>query len=135
MERPTLETRTAAASDGRIVGAQFFFVVLVSHGRSASRPVLLPGSVLAPESATRHDALYVRLPGSVSAPGSGTRHDARVRRGVSNECGSRLPMWRRAVRLLSVDAAAHELVLRALSVRGTIYDVCELFDGLGSALP
>ena len=127
MARPTLETRPAAASAGRIVEAQLFVVVLVSHGGGASRQVILPGSVLAPGSAMRHDALYIRLPGSVPAPGSGTQHDARVKRGVSNECGSRLPMWRRAVRSLSVDAAAHEPVLRGLSVRATMCDVCELF--------
>ena len=59
------------------------------------------------------------LPWLVPAPESGTRHDARVRLGVSNECGTLLPMWRDGVRSLSVDAAAYEPVLGALSIHTT----------------
>ena len=63
---------------------------------------------------------------SVPSPKSGTRHDARVRPGMSKECGLMLPMWRDAVRSLSVDATAHEPVLGALSVNATVCKPIEM---------
>ena len=60
-------------SEGAKVGAQPLAVgVFGSHGGSAGRPALLPGSVL--------------------ALGPGTQYDARVKPGVNKECGSLLPM-------------------------------------------
>ena len=74
-----------AGSEEVKVGAQPLAVgVFGSHGGSAGRRVLLPVSV--------------------STPGSGTRYDARVKPGVSKECESLLPMWRDALRPLSLDA-------------------------------
>ena len=99
MEPPPL-----AASGGGKVGAQRLGVFGSHVGREGC-PILLPGSV--------------------SAPGSGTRYDARVRPDVSEESGSLLPMWRDAVRSLSVDAAAYEPVLGALFINAT---VCEYLD-------
>ena len=86
MVGPTLEHPQAGRrGGGGGVGAQSLAVdVFGSHGRSAVRPVLLPGSV--------------------PAPGSDTRHDARVRPSVSKECASLLPMWRDTARSLSVEA-------------------------------
>ena len=90
--------------------------VLGSYGGSAGRPVLL-------------------LPGSVLAPGSGTRYDARVKPGVNKKCGSLLPMWRDAVDSLSVDAAAYDSVLGALSINATVCEYMKLLVAvLGSAL-
>ena len=89
-----------AASGEAKVGAQPLAVcVFGSHGGSADRSALLPGSV--------------------PAPGSGTQCDARVKPGVNKECGSLLPMWRDAVRSLSIDAAAYDYVLGALSINAT----------------
>ena len=115
MTRPTLEAPTAAASEERKVrGRPLAVGVLGSYGWSADRSVILPGSV--------------------SALGSGTRQDARVRPGVSNECGSLLPIWRDTVRLLSVNAAAYEPVLGALSVNATVCESMGLVAALDSAL-
>ena len=53
---------------------------------------------------------------------------------MSNECGSLLPIWRDTVRLLSVNAAAYEPVLGALSVNATVCESMGLVAALGSAL-
>ena len=91
MARPTLDAPPAAASEGRRVGAQSLVAgVLVSHGGSVGHSVLMPGLV--------------------PVPGSGKRHDSRVGSDVSKECDSLLPMWRDAVRSLSVDTASYEPV-------------------------
>ena len=97
------------------VGAQPLAVGMFgSHGRSIGRPVFLPGSV--------------------PAPGSGTRYDARVKPAVNKQCGSLLPMWREAVRSLSVDAAAYDFVLGALSINATVCEYEEVVAVLDSAL-
>ena len=115
MARLTLESPPAAASDGKIVGAGPLAVgVSGSHGGSACRPVLLLGSV--------------------TVPGSGTRHDTRVRPGVSKECGSLLPMWRDAIRSLSVVAVAKESVLDALSANASVCESIERVAAVGFAL-
>ena len=115
MARPTLEGPPVAASKGVKVGAQSLAVdVFGSHGGNAGRPVLLPGSV--------------------PAPGSGTRHDARMRPDVSEECGSLLQMWRDVVRSLPVDDAVYEPILCALSINAIVCKYMELVAVLGSAL-
>ena len=57
-----------------------------------------------------------------------------MRSGVSKECGSRLPIWRDAVRSFSVDAAAYEPVLGALSVNATVCEYVELAGVLVSTM-
>ena len=54
--------------------------------------------------------------------------------GANNKCGSMLPMWRDAVRSLSVDAAAYDSVLGALSINATACKFVELVAVLGSTL-
>ena len=117
--RSTLEAPPLAASEGAKVGSQPLAVgVLGSYGGSAGLPVLLPGSV--------------------PAPGSGTRFDARVKPIVNKECGSLLPMWRDAVRSLTVDTAAYDsvigYVLGTLSISATVCENMELVAVLSSAL-
>ena len=89
-------------------------MVLVRDGGSVGRPVLFAESV--------------------QPPGPGTRHNARVRPGVSKECGSRLSMWREAVRPLYVDTAANKPVLGALSVTATMCKPIEICAALHSIL-
>ena len=115
MARPISEALSLATSEGAKVGAQPLAVAIFgSYGGSAGRSVLLPGSVL--------------------ASGSDTRYDAHVRPGVNNECGSLLPMWRNAVRSLSVDAAAYDPVLGALFINATVCEYMEQVPVLGSTL-
>ena len=109
----TLETPPLVASEGAKVGAQPLTVgVFGSYGGSAGRPVLLPG-------------LF-------TAFGSGTRYDARVKSSVDKEYDYLLLIWRDAVRSLSVDAAAYDSVLGALSINATVCDVAYLVSGVGS---
>ena len=80
-----------------------------------------------------------RSPGSFvrigSTSGSDTRYHARVRPGgVNKECASRLLMWRNASRLFSVEVAAYEPILGALSINATMCEPMELFAAVRSAL-
>ena len=114
MARPPLEASPAAASGERRVGAQPLIVgTLGSPGGSADRPTILLGSY---NSRIRYG------------------QDARMRPGVSQKCGSLLPMGRDAVRSLFVDAAAYEPELGALSVNDIVYESLELVTVLDSTL-
>ena len=115
MVRPTSEPPPLAAAERAKVEAQPLAVgVFGSHGGSAGRPALLPGSV--------------------PAPGSGTRYDASVKPRVNKERGSPIPMLRDVVRSLFIDAAAYDSVLGALPINATACEYMELVAVLGSAL-
>ena len=80
-----------------------------------------------------------RSPGSFvrigSTSGSDMRYHARVRRGgVNKERASRLLMWRNAARSFSVEVAAYEPVLGALSINATMCEPMELFAAVRSPL-
>ena len=108
---PRHETLSAAALERKRVKAQRLGVVLVRNSGSVGRPV------------------------SRSAPPSGvdTRYHSRVRPGVNKECASGLLMWRDAARSFSVEDAAYESVLGALSINATMCEPMELFAAVRSA--
>lgn len=57
-----------------------------------------------------------------------------MRPGLSKKCGFLLPKWRDAIRSLTVDAAAYESVLGALSIEATVWEYMEIAAALGSTL-
>ena len=109
---PRHDTPPAAALEGRRVKAKRYGVMLVRNSGSVGRPVS----------------------GSVPPPGVDTRYHASVRPGVNKECASGLLMWRNAARSISVEDAAYESVLGALSINATMCEPMALFAAVRSAL-